>query len=288
MTEHVPSFDPKTDLKKIDLFMRDELDGTPRKSKLGANAILGVSMACARAGAAAQDCPLYEFLRREAEEDWPYVIPVPFFNVLNGGRHSGNEMAFQEFMVAPVRADSLEEGVRIGAEVYKALGKLIAERFGPQATMIGDEGGFAPPITHPEEALDLLVAAVARAGYTDKVKFGIDPASSEFYDKQAGVYDLGHWSKQGPIVKTPVQMMELYDRLVAKYPIILLEDPFAEDDWGTWAEFNKRNESQIELVGDDLICTNVERLKMAKEKDACNTMLLKLNQIGTVTETIEA
>ncbi|KAK3695643.1 putative enolase [Podospora appendiculata] len=278
------AFDPRYQQAEIDNFMC-HLDGTPNKSRLGANTILGVSMACARAGAVASDVPLYEFLRREAGEIGPYVMPVPFFNVLNGGRHSGNTMAFQEIMVAPTGAQTFEEGVRMGSEIYHALKEIVAENFGAPATAIGDEGGFGPPITQPEEALDLLTAAVEHCGFTGRVKFGIDPASSEFF-KPDGVYDLGYKCAE-PNTKTPDQMMQLYHNLVAKYPVSILEDPFAEDDWDSWARFNAATASEIELVGGDLLATNPCRVRMAHQKKACNAMVLKMNQIGTVTEAIE-
>ncbi|KAJ4398969.1 hypothetical protein N0V85_006149 [Neurospora sp. IMI 360204] len=282
-------YGPRRDLKQIDGFMI-ELDGTPNKAKLGANAILGVSMACARAGAAAANIPLYEFLRRESGEESGYMMPVPFFNVLNGGKHSGNGMAFQEFMIAPTGAKNIEEGIRMASETYHVLEQIIADRFG--AICMGDEGGFAPPITQPEEALDLLTEAVAKAGYTDKIKFGIDPASSEFFNSKYGTYDLGFKRiKEGESnsddVRTPNEMMDLYKTLIEKYPIWLLEDPFAEDDWESWTEFC-RDWYFEELVGDDLLMTNVERVRIAESRKACNAMLLKVNQIGTVTEAIAA
>ncbi|KAB5585929.1 Enolase, C-terminal TIM barrel domain-containing protein [Coniochaeta sp. 2T2.1] len=276
--------DPKTHLKDIDQVMRD-IDGTPNKSRLGANAILGVSMACARAGAAAARVPLYEFLRREAGRDkGPFVMPVPFLNVLNGGVHSGNTMAFQEIMIAPVGAGSFEEAMRMAAEVYHCLEKVISDKYGSPATGIGDEGGFAPPITTPEEALDLLETAVRSCGYTDKIKYAIDPASSEFF-LEGGSYDLGFKDKTQNVLSRQ-EMKALYTRLIEQYPIALLEDPFAEDDWESWTDFNQS--CPIELVGDDLLVTNVDRVKMAREKVACNSMLLKVNQIGTVTEAIAA
>ncbi|TPX15961.1 uncharacterized protein E0L32_000295 [Thyridium curvatum] len=287
-------FDARMQLRDLDAFMC-RLDGTPNKARLGANAILGVSMAFARLAAAAsrmwadgddgQGEPLYEFLRREAGADkGPYIMPVPFFNVLNGGVHSGNTMAFQEIMIAPVGATSFEEAMRMGSEVYQALKKILVEKFGSPATGVGDEGGFAPPITKPEEALDLLTAAVKSSGYTGKIAFAIDPASSEFF--RDGVYDLGFKDKTADR-RSPQQMQQLYQGLVnGQYPIVLLEDPFAEDDWDSWTEFNKT--CGIELVGDDLLVTNVERVRMADERKACNSMLLKVNQIGTVSEAIEA
>ncbi|CAK7200210.1 hypothetical protein SEUCBS139899_002901 [Sporothrix eucalyptigena] len=290
-------FDLAKDLGKIDQFMRD-LDGTPNKAKLGANAILGVSMAASRAGAAAQGVPLYEFLRKEAGVDAnaPYVLPVPFFNVLNGGVHSGNTMAFQEIMLAPTGATSFAEALQFGAEAYHTLKTVISQKFGGPATGIGDEGGFAPPITKPEEAFDLLGEAVSQAGRIGKFQYAMDPASSEFFDSGKGTYDTGFKDKS-PNVHSSEQMQDLYKSLVAKYPIALLEDPFAEDDWASWTAFTAATvgtEATIggrpppELVGDDLLVTNVERVKEAAEKKACNSMLLKINQIGTITEAIAA
>ncbi|KAM7195570.1 enolase [Naviculisporaceae sp. PSN 640] len=275
-------FDVKTQLKEIDRFMC-ELDGTKNKSRLGANAILGVSMACARAAAAGLDMPLYEFLRQQADYQGVYVLPVPFFNVLNGGVHSGNSMAFQELMVAPTGANSLTHAVQMGSEIHHQLKVIIANKYGASATGLGDEGGFAPPITTLEEGLDLLSEAVELCGYTGMVRYGIDPASSEFF--KDGHYDLGFKTNTSDR-KTPDEMMELYKNILDKYPIGLLEDPFAEEDWSSWTKFHST--CSHELVGDDLLVTNIGRLKMAHEKKACNAMLLKLNQIGTVTEAIEA
>ncbi|MCJ1357057.1 MAG: hypothetical protein MMC33_007053 [Icmadophila ericetorum] len=262
------------------------MDGTDDKSNLGANAILGVSMACTRAGAAARDVPLYEYIRQLSGTRKPYMMPVPFFNVLNGGVHSGNLMAFQEFMIAPVGAQSLTDAVRIGSEVYQELKKVVKAKFGSSATSIGDEGGFAPPISRPSEALDLLVSAVENCGYTGKIRFGIDPASSEFLSN--GVYDLGFKdeSSNGNDAISAEKLGDLYRELIKKYPIVLLEDPFGQDDWQAWTAFNTKCE--IELVGDDLLVTNVKRIKIAKERKACNSILLKINQIGTITEAINA
>ncbi|KAK4454692.1 enolase [Podospora aff. communis PSN243] len=262
----IKKFDVRTQLKDIDRCMR-QLDGTPNKAGLGANAILGISMACARAGAAEAGVPLYEFLREEAG------LSV----------HSGNTMAFQAFMIAPVGATTFAEAMRMGAEVYHRLKHVVAGKHGSAATGIGDEGRFAPPISMPEQALELLETAVAQCGYTNKIKYAIDPASSEFFDGRS--YNLGLKQESGNLV-SPVELAELYQRFISQYPIVLLEDPFAEDDWNSWSEFNKTCE--IELVGDDLLVTNVERLKEAHEKKACNAMLLKMNQIGTVTEAIQA
>lgn len=232
-------------------------------------------------------------------------MPVPFFNVLNGGVHSGNKMAFQETMIAPVGASSITEAIQMGSEVYQELKKVLVKKFGPsgkllfnflqiskrsftnssnQAIGIGDEGGFAPPISQPHEALDLLVQAVSNAGYTGKIKFAIDPASSEFW--RDGKYDLGFKDEGNSNIQSPSELMKLYHSLLENYPIVLLEDPFAENDWESWTEFNKT--CPVELVGDDLLVTNTKYVQMANDKAACNSMLLKINQIGTISEAIEA
>ncbi|KAK4691540.1 enolase, partial [Lecanoromycetidae sp. Uapishka_2] len=273
-----------TDLDKIDHLMI-ELDGTDDKSRLGANAILGVSMACARAGAATKGVPLYEFIRQLSHTKKPYKMPVPFFNVLNGGVHSGNGMAFQEFMIAPIGASSMADAVRMGAEVYQRLKEVVRTKYGSSAIGIGDEGGFAPPISRPTEALDLLVIAIEQCNYTNKVKIGIDPASQEFLAKD--MYNLGFKdpSSHGDELSAN-ELGSLYTELLAKYPIVLLEDPFGQDDWEAWENFCKT--CRVELVGDDLLATNTKRIKHAEEHKACNALLLKINQIGTITESIEA
>lgn len=275
--------DPAHDLKKIDQLMI-ELDGTENKSKLGANAILGISMAAARAGAAARHVPLYEFLA--GESGFPttdYVLPVPFMNVLNGGDHSGNQMAFQEFMIAPTGASSMAEAMRWNAETYATLKGIIQNKHGKAAIGLGDEGGFAPPIGRPEDALDLLVEAIAKAGHQGKIKIGIDPASQSFF--QQGRYNLGFKTTEDNVLSAD-ELASLYRRLLDEYPIILLEDPFGQDDWDAFVALNR--DCPVELVGDDLLATNVKRVKMAVQKGACNSMLLKVNQIGTVTEAIAA
>ncbi len=213
-------------------------------------------------------------------------MPVPFFNVLNGGVHSGNTMAFQEFMVAPTGAASITQGIQWAAEVYQALKAVIIDQFGKAAIGIGDEGGFAPPLTQPHEALDLLVTAFRRANHERHFKIGIDPASSEFF--KTGSYDLGFKSGQADKLNG-TEMATLYRDLVEKYPIVLLEDPFAQDDWEAWQAFNKVcDESGVELVGDDLLATNLTRIEKAGRLQACNSLLLKVNQIGTVSESIAA
>ncbi|CAG8890914.1 unnamed protein product [Penicillium egyptiacum] len=271
-----------TDQKMIDCLLK-HLDGTENKSKLGANAVLGVSMACARAGAAHLGIPLYEFLQRESGVKKPFVMPVPFFNVINGGVHSGNKMAFQETMIAPIGASSFAEAVRMGSEVYHQLKKVIVEKFEPSAIGIGDEGGFAPPISQPHEALDLLVEAVSLAGYSGRMKFAIDAASTEFFHD--GIYDIGFKDDKPSLQKTK-HLTDLYRSLLQNYPVVLLEDPFAETDWASWTEFNK--ECPVELVGDDLLVTNTKYVQKANDTRACNSMLLNINQIGTISEAIEA
>ena len=212
-------------------------------------------------------------------------MPVPFFNVLNGGVHSGNHMAFQEIMIAPVGARSFEHAAQIGSEVYAHLKSILIERFGRSAAGIGDEGGFAPPIFRPHEALDLLNDAISAAGHDGEVKIGIDPASSEFFDTKSGNYDLGmKWEKSNLLSKQA--LMGLYHELLDKYPIVLLEDPFAQDDWEAWTNFNMN--CPVELVGDDLLATNIRRIDEADQKTACNSLLLKINQIGTISEAIAA
>lgn len=275
--------DPSTDLKKIDEMMI-ELDGTPDKSKLGANAILAISMAAARAGAAGCGMPLYDFIAKEAEVSKNIIIlPVPFMNVLNGGDHSGNGMAFQEFMIAPIHASSFAEAVQCNAEVYNCLKSLLTKNYGKNAIGLGDEGGFAPPIHHPRQALDLLMQAIKDAGHSGKIKIGIDPASQSFF--RDGSYDLGY--KTGKSDKlSPEELASLYHELLGEYPIVLLEDPFGQDAWDSFSEFNTN--CPIELVGDDLLATNVNRIKTAIEKKACNSLLLKINQIGTISEALHA
>lgn len=210
-------------------------------------------------------------------------MPVPFFNVLNGGVHSGNTMAFQEFMVAPTGASSITQAVQSAAEVYQELKAIIVRKFGRSAIGIGDEGGFAPPISHPSEALDLLVEALQKSGLEGQIKIGIDPASSEFFKDDK--YDLG-FKSQSTDSKTNSEMATLYNELIEKYPVILLEDPFAQDDWEAWAAFNKT--CKIELVGDDLLATNIIRINQAADRKACNSLLLKINQIGSVSESLAA
>jgi len=275
--------DPAQDLKKIDELMI-KLDGAGDKHNLGANAILGISMAAARAGAAAKGVELFEFLAGESDSTQvDYVMPVPFMNVLNGGDHSGNTMAFQEFMIAPVGASSISQAVQWNAETYGELKTIIEAKYGKAAIGLGDEGGFAPPIHRPEDALDLLVGAIAAAGHEGKIKIGIDPASQSFF--RNGNYNLGYKTDHENTLNA-TDLASFYRRLLEKYPIVLLEDPFGQDDWAAFMEFNK--DCSVELVGDDLLATNTNRVQLAIQKGACNSMLMKVNQIGTVSEAITA
>jgi len=281
----------------IDQIMID-LDGTDSKSKLGANAILAVSMACARAGAAAQHVPLYRYLEHLLDlPSKPLLLPTPCFNVINGGVHSGNELGPQEFMIVPVGASSFAEAMEMGTTVYQTLKSVLKERFGLSGTNVGDEGGFAPPIATAVQALDLLTEAVHRCHYEGRVKFAMDPASTEFFNAERGEYNLAFKqdgksaSAAGDNVHSRASMAAFYAQLVAKYPIILLEDPFAQDDWQSFIDFTRSmsaSGSSLEIVGDDLLATNPQRIQRAIDAKACNSMLLKINQIGSISEAIGA
>ena len=276
---------PVTEQEKIDKFLID-LDGTPNKSKLGANAILGVSMAVTKAAAALEGIPLYAYISKLADSKKPYVLPVPFMNVLNGGSHAGGSLAFQEFMIAPIGASSFSEAFRINSEVYHHLKNLAKAQYGQSAGNVGDEGGVAPNISTPQEALDLVVAAIDKAGYTGIVHIAIDAASSEFY--KDGKYDLDYKNpnSDGSKALTGHQLGDLYAELIEKYPIIAFEDPFAQDDWESWEKnFHKFT---IPVIADDLTVTNPLRIQKAIDAKCASALLLKLNQIGTVSETIKA
>jgi enolase len=265
-----------------------KLDGTPNKTKLGANAILGVSLAVAKAGAAEKGVPLYAHVSDLAGTKKPYVLPVPFMNVLNGGSHAGGRLAFQEFMIVPSDAPSFTEALRWGAEVYQQLKSLAKKKYGQSAGNVGDEGGVAPDIQTAEEALELITDAIEKAGYTGKMNIAMDVASSEFYKIDEKKYDLDFKNPDSDPTKwiTYEQLAALYGELAKKYPIVSIEDPFAEDDWEAWSYFYKTQ--NIQIVGDDLTVTNPIRIKKAIELKAANALLLKVNQIGTLTESIQA
>lgn len=278
----------------IDNEMVHVLDGTKNeygwcKSKLGANAILGVSLSYARATAAHLKVPLYQHLAELSKNPTTkYIMPVPCFNVINGGKHGENRLAFQEFMVLPVGAKSIAEAVRVGCEVYEHLKKVISKKYGKEATNVGAEGGFAPNVQSVDDTMDLLTQAVKNAGHTDIVRFGLDVAASEFYAD--GVYDLDFKNEKNDGSKklTGEQLMEYYVELTQKYPIISIEDPFDQDDYESYAKLTARVGEKVQIVGDDLLVTNPSRIKTGIEKKACNSLLLKVNQIGTLTESIEA
>ncbi|KMU82177.1 enolase 1, partial [Coccidioides immitis H538.4] len=258
-------------------------------SNLGANAILGVSLAIAKAGAAEKGVPLYAHVSDLAGTKKPYVLPVPFQNVLNGGSHAGGRLAFQEFMIVPSSAaPSFSEALRQGSEVYHKLKALAKSKYGQSAGNVGDEGGVAPDIQTPEEALDLIAEAIEQAGYTGKVKIALDVASSEFYKPEEKKYDLDFKNPNSDKSKwvTYEELSDLYKKLASKYDIVSIEDPFAEDDWEAWSYFFKT--SNIQIVADDLTVTNPIRIKKAIDLKACNALLLKVNQIGTLTESIQA
>uniref|UniRef100_A0A8B9HQ63 Beta-enolase n=1 Tax=Astyanax mexicanus TaxID=7994 RepID=A0A8B9HQ63_ASTMX len=269
--------------EKIDKFML-ELDGTENKSKFGANAILGVSLAVCKAGAAEKGVPLYRHIADLAGNK-DVILPVPAFNVINGGSHAGNKLAMQEFMILPVGAQNFSEAMRIGAEVYHNLKNVIKAKYGKDATNVGDEGGFAPNILENNEALELLKTAIEKAGYPDMIIIGMDVAASEFH--KAGKYDLDFKSPDDPQrYITGDQLGDLYKSFIKNYPVMSIEDPFDQDDWENWSKFT--GSVDIQIVGDDLTVTNPKRIQQAVEKKACNCLLLKVNQIGSVTESIQA
>lgn len=252
-----------------------KLDGTPNKSKLGANAILGVSMACARTGANYYGIPLYMYLGGLNA----CTLPVPMMNILNGGVHAGNNLAIQEFMIAPVGAKSFTEAIKMGAEVFYALKNLLIKK--NLSTSVGDEGGFAPNLNKNSDAIELIIEAIKEAKYsTDDIKICLDVAASEFYNN--GRYFLNNFAY------TSEEFAEILEGLVNKYPIISIEDGMSQDDWEGWKLLTQKVGKRCQLVGDDLFVTNIARIRMGLEKNIANSVLIKLNQIGTVTETLEA
>merc|ERR1719182_880641 len=268
-----------------------DLDGTPNKSKLGANAILGVSMAACKAAAEAKGVPLYRYIASIAGNGGKMVLPVPCFNVINGGGHAGNKLAFQEYFIIPVGAASFKEAMRIGAECYHNLKSIIKKKFGGDATLIGDEGGFAPPCD-ARQGVELIMEAIEKAGYKDVCKVGMDVAASEFKVENEDVYDLGTWypeaEKTAELKMSGEALGEFYASLCKDFPIITIEDPFDQDDWAAWGKMTTAIGEPTQIVGDDLTVTNVTRVKKAIEDKSCNALLLKVNQIGTITESIEA
>ena len=257
-----------------------ELDGTHNKGKLGANAILGVSMAVARAAAEELGLPLFQYIGGVNAKQ----LPVPMMNILNGGEHADNSVDVQEFMILPVGAKSFREGLRMGAQVFHSLKKVLSER--GLACGVGDEGGFAPNLGSNREALELIVEAIEKAGYKpgDDVRLGLDVAATEMYDKETKLYDLKHEGKK----LTAEQMVDLYEEWVNNFPIVTIEDGLDEEDWDGWKVLTDRLGKKVQLVGDDLFVTNTERLERGIEAGVANSILIKVNQIGTITETLDA
>ena len=258
-----------------------EIDGTEIKGKMGANAILGVSLAAAKAAAQETGQDLYRYVGGCNAN----VLPVPMMNILNGGSHADNRVDFQEFMVMPIGAPTFREAVRMGSEIFHNLKKVLKSK--GYSTNVGDEGGFAPDLKSNEEAVEVILKAIENAGYKpyDEVCIALDPAASEFYDVEKNVYRL-KWSTNEEF--TPAQMVDYWKNWTKKYPIISIEDGMAEDDWDGWKLLTKAVGGKVQLVGDDLFVTNANRLAMGLEKGVANSILVKVNQIGTLTETIEA
>lgn len=257
-----------------------ELDGTPNKSRLGANAILGVSMAAADAAANSLGLPLFQYLGGVNGK----VLPTPMMNILNGGSHADNTVDIQEFMIMPVGAESFREAIRMGAEIFHNLKAVLKGR--GMNTAVGDEGGFAPNLSTNEEAIQVIIEAIEKAGYKagEDVKIALDVAASEFYDSEKKIYNL---TGEG-ISRTAEEMIDYYEMLVSKYPIISIEDGLAEDDWEGWKKLTDRLGKTVQLVGDDLFVTNTTRLEEGIKKGIANSILIKVNQIGTLTETFDA
>ncbi|MGB2851714.1 MAG: phosphopyruvate hydratase [Solirubrobacterales bacterium] len=251
------------------------IDGTEDKGRLGANALLGVSLAAARASAALVDRPLYSYLNANG-----HVLPVPLVNLINGGKHASNDLDFQEFIVIPVGADSILEALQISTEVNLALAEILLDRYGKVALNTGDEGGFAPQVTHPVEALGFLHEAVAAAGHDGRFRYGLDCAASHYYDAERGIYKLAGEERDTE------SMIELYQSLIADFDVVTIEDPLHEEDYEGFAELTRV--SGVQIVGDDLFVTNPERLRHGVDLGAANSLLWKVNQIGTLSEALDA
>ncbi|CAN1267244.1 ENO1 [Linum perenne] len=281
---------------ELDNFMVQQLDGTSNewgwcKQKLGANAILAVSLAICKAGAIVSKIPLYQHIANLAGNK-NLVLPVPAFNVINGGSHAGNKLAMQEFMILPTGAESFKEAMKMGVEVYHHLKAVIKKKYGQDATNVGDEGGFAPNIQENKEGLELLKTAIAKAGYTGKVVIGMDVAASEFYDGKDKSYDLNFkeelQNNDGSQKISGDSLKNVYKSFVSDYPIVSIEDPFDQDDWEHYSKLTTEIGKNVQIVGDDLLVTNPTRVSKAIKEKSCNALLLKVNQIGSVTESIEA
>jgi len=255
------------------------LDGTPNKGRLGANAILGVSLAAAKASAVSKKMPLYRYIGGDKAK----VLPIPMMNILNGGAHADNNVDLQEFMIMPLGADSFREALRWGAETFHSLKKILHDK--KLSTAVGDEGGFAPDLKSNEEAVEVILSAIDKAGYKagKDIAIALDPASSSFFEN--GKYILEAEPRRE---NTSLDMIEFYSRWVSKYPIVSIEDGLAEDDWDGWKRMTEKLGKKIQIVGDDLFVTNVKRLRMGIEMKVANSILIKVNQIGTLTDTLDA
>lgn len=256
-----------------------DLDGTPNKGRLGANAILGVSLAAAKAAAASKKMPLYRYIGGDKAK----VLPIPMMNILNGGAHADNNVDLQEFMIMPIGADSFSEALRWGAETFHSLKKILHDK--KLSTAVGDEGGFAPDLKSNEEAVEVILAAIDKAGYKagKDISIALDPASSSFYED--GKYIL---EAEPKVQNSSQDMIDFYSRWVSKYPIVSIEDGLAEDDWDGWKKLTEALGKKIQLVGDDLFVTNVKRLRMGIKRKVANSILIKVNQIGTLSETLDS
>jgi|TARA_B100000315_G_scaffold73538_1_gene67132 enolase len=266
--------------KKIDELMI-KLDGTENKSNLGGNAILGVSMAVCKAAAVDKNIPLYVHINKIRNcKSKKLLLPIPQLNIMNGGKHVGAENDIQEHMIFPINFKTFHEALRAGVETYHFLKKILRKKYGAKETLLGDEGGFSPHVLSVEKRLDLIIDAIKGAGYDGKIKLGLDCAASEFF--YSGYYKIN--GKE----YSPGELIDFYKNLIKKYKIISIEDGMAEDHWDGWKQLNKELGKKIQIVGDDLLVTNVNRIKEAVEENACNALLLKVNQIGTITEAVEA
>ena len=269
----------------LDRLMK-ELDGTKNKGKLGANAMLGLSMAISKAAAVNATLPLYQYLAKLAGNT-ELRLPVPCFNVINGGKHAGNALPFQEFMIAPIKAATFSEAMRMGCEVYHSLKSILQKKYGKDAVNVGDEGGFAPPIQDINEPLPLLMEAIEAAGHKGMFAICMDCAASEMWAEDAKKYNLT-FKNQDPTFIDAKALEQVYVKWATDYPIVSIEDPYDQDDWEGWTGLTAALKGKAQVVGDDLTVTNTERIKTAIEKQSCNSLLLKINQIGTITEAIEA
>jgi len=284
-----------TQQQELDEYMVQTLDGSKNewgwcKTNLGANAILAVSLALARAGAAQKGVPLYQHLAQlSGKPTSKYVLPVPSFNIINGGSHAGNGLAMQEFMLLPTGASTFRESMQIGCEVFQTLKTVITEKYGGDAINVGDEGGFAPNILDNQEGLRLIMEAIERSGHTSKVSLGMDVAAAEFLTED-GMYDLNFKQQpnDGSAKLTGEALAELYAGFARDFPLVSVEDPFDQDDWASYGKMNAAMGDKVQIVGDDLLVTNPTRVQKAIDEKTCNALLLKVNQIGSVSESIQA